>query len=71
MKNYPKNLADIFVLQRVLEDLYSRAEEYTNQANRYKQDAEENDNDEYSLNLATEYLAKSAAYIRLAEKLVK
>lgn len=71
MKNYPKNLADIFVLQRVLEDLYSHAEEYTNQANRCKQEAEENDNDEYSLNLATEYLAKSAAYIRLAEKLVK
>lgn len=71
MKNYPKNLADIFVLQRVLEDLYSRAEEYTNQANRYKQDAEENDNDEYSLNLATESLAKSAACVRLAEKLVK
>ena len=71
MKNYPKNLADIFVLQRVLEDLYSRAEEYTNQANRYKQDAEENDNDEFYLNMVAESLAKSAACVRLAEKLVK
>ena len=71
MKNYPKSLADIAILQRILEELYSWAERFTLDADRYKQDAEENDNDEYSLNLATEYLAKSAAYIRLAEKLVK
>lgn len=71
MKNYPKSLADIAILQRILEELYSWAERFTLDADRYKQDAEENDNDEFYLNMVAESLAKSAACVRLAEKLVK
>lgn len=71
MKNYPKNLADVSVLQKILEYLYSRAEDYTDQANKYKQDAEENGNDEYYMNMVAECTAMSAACVRLAEKLVK
>lgn len=71
MKDYPKSVADAAIMYHVLQYLYTQSESFAERAEDYKNRAAESDGDSYYFGEAVECAAKSAACVRLAEKLAK
>ena len=75
MKKYPKALADVSVLNEVLDYLYRQAESSENQVEYYEEEIKRAKEAEESTSWQEECLAenkaKAEAYVRMAERLAK